>query len=580
MSVTACTSPGAATQARQVAGKRTNSLGWAKSDCHTCSSLRRHCDRKRPRCSACIADGKVCAGYVQQLDWERGKSRKGKPPRRGTTKKYDLAKSTSAIAQLPQPSAFVFVDESETPLKPRKRSLDSAKSHPEINDDVSDNVQLIRRDSSPSVSDLASTHASSPWTLARSASPTSISDIMRSTFSIPISIEAPLSRFEEALSFFHNCFSETTLTFPVPVNPWQAAIPQIHNDNPCVRFAVLAVAQRQHAHLSNAPENLSVLTLKDRALSLFAHTLPDLSFEAGVSTALLLLALDYAESGYSNWPIHLRGAHKILELNGGISLAESRPNLRSQIAMLLWYDVVAALLSRCGPIFPKSYLQSLMAWQSESEWSILALNGLPDDMFLDMYDMSVAAVGADTVTHEKLSRFQEKLWNVEIVTHGNEMFHAMCEAWRLCLLLYCARVFPQPAPAASDTSLEASDNADMAPTNTSATCPTPLDPHDLAVQIIRYMAKLPSLSSLQKQCVLPAMLAGCEIRADEPELRKIIIDYGERWKKKTGIWIWDSGNDFLNAVWAVNDQAIGDEACIVPWTEVFLPNAEHGYLFG
>ncbi|KIV93153.1 hypothetical protein PV10_04391 [Exophiala mesophila] len=572
MSVTSCTSPDAPTQVAQVVSKRTNSLGWAKSDCHTCFSLRRHCDRRRPRCSACIDDGIVCAGYVQQLDWERGKSRKGKPPRTGTTKKYDLTKSTHAIAQLPQPSAFVFVDESDNPLKPRKRSLDLSKSHRELGDVISGfgHVQPLRRHSSAS-------RSSAPWTVARSAS---IPAIMRTALSIPISIETPLTRFEESLSFFHNCFAETTLTFPVPINPWQSAIPHIHNNNPCVRFAVLAVAQRQHAHLSNAAENVSVLTLKDKALSLFAHTLPDLSFEAGISTALLLLALDYAESGYSNWPVHLRGAHKILELNGGISLAESRPNLRSQVAMLLWYDVISALTSRCGPIFPRSYLETLMFYQSESEWSFLALSGLPDDLFVDMYDICVAAGRLDTITQEEVIRFQNKLWNFEIVTHGNEMFHAMCEAWRLCILLYCARVFPQPPPVAFNSNMEPAEDSEVAPATTSATYPTPLDPHDLAVQIIRYIAKLPPLSSLQKQCVLPAMLAGCEIRSNEPELRKIIVDYGERWKKKTGIWIWDSSSEFMGAVWAVNDQATGDDACIIPWTEVVLPSSDYGYMFG
>lgn len=49
---------------------RTNSLGWAKSDCHTCQSTSRLCDRRRPRCDTCTAQGIICGGYVQKRNGE------------------------------------------------------------------------------------------------------------------------------------------------------------------------------------------------------------------------------------------------------------------------------------------------------------------------------------------------------------------------------------------------------------------------------------------------------------------------------------------------------------------------------
>ena len=48
---------------------RTNSLGRAKTDCHTCSQNRRACDRQRPRCGTCLQRGILCGGYALDLTW-------------------------------------------------------------------------------------------------------------------------------------------------------------------------------------------------------------------------------------------------------------------------------------------------------------------------------------------------------------------------------------------------------------------------------------------------------------------------------------------------------------------------------
>ena len=53
---------------------RTNSLAFAKSDCHTCTANHRRCDRKRPRCSSCSAKNIPCGGYPMQLTWPKSKS--------------------------------------------------------------------------------------------------------------------------------------------------------------------------------------------------------------------------------------------------------------------------------------------------------------------------------------------------------------------------------------------------------------------------------------------------------------------------------------------------------------------------
>lgn len=52
---------------------RTNSLAFAKTDCHTCTAHRRQCDRRRPRCSTCSGKDILCGGYPMQLTWPRSK---------------------------------------------------------------------------------------------------------------------------------------------------------------------------------------------------------------------------------------------------------------------------------------------------------------------------------------------------------------------------------------------------------------------------------------------------------------------------------------------------------------------------
>lgn len=52
---------------------RTNSLAFAKTDCHTCAAQRRTCDRRRPQCSPCLDIGIKCGGFPMQLSWTRKK---------------------------------------------------------------------------------------------------------------------------------------------------------------------------------------------------------------------------------------------------------------------------------------------------------------------------------------------------------------------------------------------------------------------------------------------------------------------------------------------------------------------------
>ncbi|KAJ9644424.1 hypothetical protein H2204_001776 [Knufia peltigerae] len=623
MSVTVCapSPPGPVSQRRNLAGKRTNSLGWAKTDCHTCAEKQRICDRRRPKCSACLEDGGICGGYIQALNWERGTLRLGTSKFKSAAQRKSSPEETSPTPSqsqsqppLPQPSAFVFVDQTQSSEKPRKKARKNSKSSMSVATPLD---RSARSSVSSTWNSVGPASPSTPWSLTKSTTPLSTTYESHSDAVLSLSPRVSRPPVEDALAFFHSRFSKTTLTWDVPVNPWQAALPQIHDDVPCVLYAAIALAQRQQAHLCNRAEGLGVLNLKAKALSVFATHLNDLSFESAISTTLLLIALDYAESGVSNWTIHLRGALNVLESSGGIRVAESRQNLRSQIAMLLWYDVTAAMLSRYPPIFPRRYLESLMSWQRETEWSMLGLNGLPDGMFLDMYDLAIAAAHPDAISAEAITAFEVRILGAFPGDRENRLLDAMSRVWKLGLLLYCQRVLVPfvrdgvDLPTTRSTTVDPESPSPPAAVMAFGIGGSRQSPRQLALEILGIVADLPPDSNFQKQCLLPIILASVEVPNPYLPYRRVAIDYCVRWKERTGMWIFDSALEFMSGVWSRNDTtkkekmipdgsaAGGDdvddhddddtrnivmgehEAVItVPWTDIYPRGLEYGFLFG
>lgn len=57
--------------------KRAPAAG-ASDDCFTCLNRGVHCDRRRPYCSQCLAEGNECSGYKTQLTWGMGVASRGK----------------------------------------------------------------------------------------------------------------------------------------------------------------------------------------------------------------------------------------------------------------------------------------------------------------------------------------------------------------------------------------------------------------------------------------------------------------------------------------------------------------------
>ncbi len=51
---------------------------FASTDCHTCLSGNRKCERQRPYCSTCLERGVKCGGYVTPLSWHESRAYSGR----------------------------------------------------------------------------------------------------------------------------------------------------------------------------------------------------------------------------------------------------------------------------------------------------------------------------------------------------------------------------------------------------------------------------------------------------------------------------------------------------------------------
>ncbi|KAF2121338.1 fungal-specific transcription factor domain-containing protein [Lophiotrema nucula] len=489
--------------------RRTNALGWARTDCHTCQATSRGCDRRRPICGPCISLGIVCGGFVQKLNWQnQGQQASSEDTPGGLITSSD-GKACSKTTE------YVFVQEDGRDKKQGGRMADQRRR-----------LNMRRWVEHASASSLLYSYQ-------------------------PDYFHLPSSTLEQ-LAFFTWRFSPVTLTYTIEANPWQACLPQIDRA-PCLLFAIRALAVRHRAHLEESPESLSVLELKHQALSSYSQLLATVPLEVGISTSLLLLAIDYTESAYGNWTVHLQGVLKMIQAAGSLQLGHADMNLKAQLAQLIWYDTVIALLSRRGPVFPRTYVEHILSWKSDVQWSMLALSGFPDAAFLDMYDIAEAAAHASSLSDGDATSLEMKLWLAQFDTVGqiiDKEMSALTECWRLGLLLYCIRVFHQGENMKKRT-------------------------RQLAEEIIWLVHEIPPLSDKQKQAAIPLFLAACEVQS--PRFRQIAIDFCERWKKRSGLWLNQTIIDLVRRVWALLDENPDKD---IWWGDLVEPSSELCYLFG
>jgi hypothetical protein len=287
----------------------------------------------------------------------------------------------------------------------------------------------------------------------------------------------------------------------------------------------------------------------------------------------------YVDTAYSNWPVHFRGAFNVIQAGGGIEIAEYNPPLQTQIAQLAWYDTTSALISRRNPIFPRKWIEELMAWRSVSGWNLLALNGCPDDLFLQIYDIAEAA--SRNVKGSEAAALEQNLWSV-VLDPRDGGTAALFDCWRLGLLLYCTRVFGvnvwNPAEDTRECQSQSAAGSSFRLGSPEGGRPA-IEPSQLpstslmrcrflAEEILWLVRGIPPGSNLQKQCLIPLIFAACELDA-EPEqfpFRIMAEDYCRRWRKLSGLRLFDDALSLIQATWTLME-VTGDPH--VWWGNVF-----------
>ncbi|KIX08470.1 uncharacterized protein Z518_03126 [Rhinocladiella mackenziei CBS 650.93] len=528
------------------APKRTNSLGWAATDCHTCQSNRRQCDRRRPRCDTCTHSGVICGGFSQRLDWQPGIASRGKWSGKTFPSRAD-GSSNRDRAKLRCVKSFTFVQGSR-----RKRRMtigadsngkDSLKSPQST---LVNQAHCLTAHEEESADVVVAPH---------------VGRLMNNPFQLS-------SRVLEMLDFYRWKFAIVTLTYHVQINPWQMCLPMAF-DNPCLMDTIMALGLRYRARISKEAEDLQVLELKERALSSFRANLETAGPTVLIGTILALVGLDYAESGYSDWSVHFQGAHSVIRAAGGIGIAEQDSALQTQIAMLVWYDVTSSLISRRGPIFPRQYVEALTAWRMHSNWTLLALNGFPDELFGAIYDLaSKASRGCDA---EEVSELERHLSTVQFdAPNGEILFLLNC--WRLALLLYCERAIMTQIPCPDQVldgvglddrgtvpSFQHASRGSPRSTDLCSISPAREERRKfLAEEIIWLVRELPPDSAVQKQCLIPVTLAACEIGPDIEQLpfRIMAEEYCRRWSDLSGLRAFDAALGIMEMVWQLVDKGL------------------------
>ncbi|CAG8421158.1 unnamed protein product [Penicillium salamii] len=110
--------------------RRTNSLAFARSDCHTCASTGEKCDRRRPRCSTCLNHGRKCGGFAIPLSWDPRRMWSDNPsavnddhpglPEGGQLMMTGTPRVDLTASHRPAPRRYRFIEGASKPRKQRK----------------------------------------------------------------------------------------------------------------------------------------------------------------------------------------------------------------------------------------------------------------------------------------------------------------------------------------------------------------------------------------------------------------------------------------------------------------------------
>ncbi|RFU35463.1 hypothetical protein B7463_g881, partial [Scytalidium lignicola] len=361
-------------------------------------------------------------------------------------------------------------------------------------------------------------------------------------------------KYGEILRLYDEEFCVVPLSTDCVHNPFRVPVERCES-SPFLLHAILAISSH---HLAKKNE-CAALTVDmhnhwSAAVQLFSKSLGQCSPPL-LDTILILVNFDTTQSASSPWGMHLTGALSLLEQSGVIKWYQRCSRTRAQVAMLVWWDITVALISRREPIFPLSYLEMLIDYDQSDGWSFFILNACPVELVMAMARLAklaaiyekttkmewtifdrtpvdaVIQVVRDFINREAVNFDEVEFLEEDPDTRRNR-FHCI-EAWRHAILLYACRVFTPKQDVYQICHI-----------------------NHLARIILDSVRSIPNTEIIQKQLLLPIFLAASEM-GDEHN-RSFVREYCKHWNNVSRFYHFQSALVLLESIWSVWDPSTRD----------------------
>lgn len=216
------------------------------------------------------------------------------------------------------------------------------------------------------------------------------------------------------------------------------------------------------------------------------------------------------------------------------------------------WDATLALISRQSPLIDRAYLDFLIRWETQDEWSFFDLTGCPRDTLVYLVQLAELAKQSEIAANMKWLTFNmapvTQIENELIQWHNDtedslgsdesfsteeeamkqvyeqqDRYHC-AEAWRQALLLYIEVVFKSDHKRRS------------------------INVHRLVRKTIDSIRCCRRTSLIQKQLLIPVFLAGSE--TSDEEIRDFAKEYCAYWGEKSRYNMFNSVPMLFDEIWS------------------------------
>ncbi|KAJ6442489.1 sugar transporter [Purpureocillium lavendulum] len=353
-------------------------------------------------------------------------------------------------------------------------------------------------------------------------------------------------KYSQVLRMYDEDFCVIPLSGDCRNNPFRVGMSTISSYD-FLLHAVMAVSTQHLAKQNHCTTTLaSMHNHWSTALHLFSQSLYSSQVVPLLDALLILVSFETTQSASAMWSVHLNGAYQLLEHHGPLEKCRDNPRMRAQLAMLLWWDVTIALISRRDPRFPMEYLDSFVIDDRNDGWSFFDLNGCPLGLLVAMARLAkLASVHEQTLRMEwtmfnrspvdaalrEVKEFVndaevglDDIHNLEEEANTRRNRYHCVEAWRHAIMLYACRVFTREQD------------------------PYQLRQIDHLARIILDSVRcIPKTDILQKQLLFPVFLAASEA-CNETD-RVFVRQYCKHWSNVSRFYHFESAATVLESVW-------------------------------